>query len=197
ALPTERMTGRRIAGVMIGFLGVLLVFRGDLSVEHPRGAVAAAVLLLSPLASAAANVGVKRWGMDIHPYQLSILPMIYGSLALLGTSLAVEDVSAAAWTPVAIGSVVYLALFGSAFAFVGYYTLLREVAVTTLNLISYVFPIVAVVLGYLVLGESLDSLTLAGAALVLTGIAVATWRRRRPVASPCPEPSGAAVDRGE
>ncbi|MGH7558709.1 MAG: DMT family transporter [Gemmatimonadota bacterium] len=197
ALPTERMTGRRIAGVMIGFLGVLLVFRGDLSVEHPRGAVAAAVLLLSPLASAAANVGVKRWGMDIHPYQLSILPMIYGALALLGTSLAVEDVSAAAWTPVAIGSVVYLALFGSAFAFVGYYTLLRVVAVTTLNLISYVFPIVAVVLGYLVLGESMDSLTLAGAALVLTGIAVATWRRRRPVASPCPEPSGAAVDRGE
>ncbi|MGH7551057.1 MAG: DMT family transporter, partial [Gemmatimonadota bacterium] len=197
ALPTERMTGRRIAGVMIGFLGVLLVFRGDLSVEHPRGAVAAAFLLLSPLASAAANVGVKRWGLDIPPYQLSILPMIYGSLALLGTSLAVEDVSAAAWTPVAIGSVVYLALFGSAFAFVGYYTLLRVVAVTTLNLISYVFPIVAVVLGYLVLGESMDSLTLAGAALVLTGIAVATWRRRRPVASPCPEPSGAAVDRGE
>jgi drug/metabolite transporter (DMT)-like permease len=196
ALPAERMRIRRVVGVMIGFLGVLLVFRGDLTVEHPRGPVAAAVLLLGPLASAAANVGVKRWGMDLHPYQLSILPMVYGALALLGTSLALEDVSAAAWTPVAIGSVIYLAIFGSAFAFVGYYTLLRQVPVTTLNLISYVFPIVAVVLGYVVLGESLDSLTLAGAALVLAGIAVATWRRRRPGPPPCPEPSGGAVDRG-
>ncbi|MGH7557548.1 MAG: DMT family transporter [Gemmatimonadota bacterium] len=186
----ERMTVRRLAGVVIGFLGVLLVFRGDLSIEHPRGTVAAVVLLLSPLVSAAANVSVKRWGMDLHPYQLSILPMIYGALALLAASLAVEDVSAARWTPVAIGSVAYLAVFGSAFAFVGYYTLLREVPVTTLNLISYVFPIVAVALGYIVLGETLDRLTLAGAGLVLVGIAVATWRRRRPPSAPCPDPTG-------
>lgn len=194
ALPAERMTIRRVVGVMIGFLGVLFVFRGDLTVEHPRGPMAAAVLLLGPLASAAANVGVKRWGMDLHPYQLSILPMVYGALALLGTSLALEDVSAAAWTPVAIGSVIYLAIFGSAFAFVGYYTLLRQVPVTTLNLISYVFPIVAVVLGYIVLRETLDRLMLAGAALVLAGIAIATWRRRAG-RTPILEPPAGSVDR--
>jgi drug/metabolite transporter (DMT)-like permease len=44
---------------------------------------------------------------------------------------------------------------------------------------SYVYPVVAVVLGYLVLGEVLDLPALAGAGLVLAGIAMATWRRRR------------------
>jgi drug/metabolite transporter (DMT)-like permease len=176
-LATERVTARKALGVAIGFLGVLLVFRGNLTLDHPRGATAAAVLLLSPLASAMGNVTVKRWGTHLHPFQLSILPMAYGAAALLASSLAVERGARVEWSPVAMGSVLYLAILGSVVAFVGYYTLLREVAVTTLNLMSYVYPVVAVVLGYLILGEVLDRLALAGATFVLAGIAVATWRR--------------------
>lgn len=194
-IPTERMTVRRIAGVAIGFLGVVLVFRGDLSIEHPGGATAAALLLLGPLVTASGNVAVKRWGIRLHPYQLSILPMTYGTLALLATSLATEEISDVEWTWVAIGSVAYLAILGSVVAFVAYYTLLREVPVTTLNLMSYVFPIVAVALGFFVLGESLDRLTLAGAGLVLVGIAVATWRRGRPVPVAATDPAERTPDR--
>jgi len=194
-LAAERITARKALGVAIGFLGVVLVFRGDLVFDHPRGGTAAAILLLAPLASAAGNVTVKRWGTHLHPFQLSILPMAYGATALLATSLAVEGGARVEWSPVAVGSVLYLAILGSVIAFVGYYTLLREVAVTTLNLMSYVYPVVAVVLGYLVLGEVLDRLALAGGALVLVGIAVATFRRRRPVSMPGPVPSGTDVGR--
>lgn len=178
-LNAERITARKMLGMAIGFLGVLLVFRGDLTFDHPRGATAAAVLLLSPLAAATGNVFVKRWGTHLHPFQLSILPMGYGATALLATSLAVEGEPRIAWSAIAIGSVLYLSILGSVVTFVGYYTLLREVPVTTLNLMSYVYPVVAVVLGYLVLGEVLDLPALAGAGLVLAGIAMATWRRRR------------------
>lgn len=193
AIPSERMTVRRIAGVAIGFMGVVLVFRGDLEIEHPNGTTAAAFLLFAPLVTASANVAVKRWGTALHPYHLSILPMAYGTLALLATSLATEEIAAARWTWTAIGSIAYLAILGSVVAFIGYYTLLREVPVTTLNLMSYVFPIVAVALGYLVMDESLSRLTLAGAGLVLAGIAVATWRRgavrRRASRSGIPPPT--------
>ena len=179
-LNAERITARKTLGMAIGFLGVLLVFRGDLTFDHPRGATAAAVLLLSPLAAATGNVVVKRWGTHLHPFQLSILPMGYGATALLVTSLAVEGETRIAWSAVAIGSVLYLSILGSVVTFVGYYTLLREVPVTTLNLMSYVYPMVAVGLGYLVLGEVLDRFALTGAVMVLVGIAIATWRRRRP-----------------
>jgi drug/metabolite transporter (DMT)-like permease len=58
---------------------------------------------------------------------------------------------------------------------------------------SYVYPVVAVVLGYLILGEVLDRLALAGAGFVLAGIAVATWRRgalsRRASRSVIPPPT--------
>jgi drug/metabolite transporter (DMT)-like permease len=63
-------------------------------------------------------------------------------------------------------------------AFVVYYRLLKVVSVSLLALVSYAFPIVAVVLGWLVLGERLAGSTLLGAAAVLAGIAIATWRRR-------------------
>jgi drug/metabolite transporter (DMT)-like permease len=176
-LDAERITARKTLGMAIGFLGVLLVFRGDLTFDHPRGATAAAVLLVSPLAAATGNVFVKRWGTHLHPLQLSTLPMAYGATALLATSLAIER-TWVAWTSVAVGSVLYLSILGSVVTFVGYYTLLRVVPVTTLNLMSYVYPVVAVGLGYLVLGEVLDGFALAGAGLVLAGIAIATWRRR-------------------
>lgn len=177
-LAAEPITGRKALGVGTGFLGVLLVFRGDLTLDHPRGATAAAVLLLAPLVSAAGNVIVKRWGTHLHPYQLSILPMAYGAAALLATSLAFEGGSRIAWSPVAIGSVLYLTVLGSVVTFVGYYTLLREVPVTTLNLMSYVYPVVAVGLGYLILSEVLDRYALGGAGLVLAGIAIAMRGRR-------------------
>lgn len=192
-LAAERITPRKALGVAIGFLGVVLVFRGDLMLDHPRGATAASVLLLAPLASAIGNVTVKRWGTHLHPFQLSILPMAYGATALLATSLVVEDGARVEWSSIAVGSVLYLAVLGSVVAFVGYYTLLKEVAVTTLNLMSYVYPVVAVVLGYLILGEVLDRLALAGAVFVLAGIAVATWRpgavRRRASRSTAPPPT--------
>ncbi len=183
-IPAERLTWRKALGVALGFLGVALIYQEDLRLAHPRAPVAAAILLLAPLASAAGAVGIKRWAGHIHPYHLTILPMAYGAVGLFATSLAIEDAGAAEWSVVAVGSVLYLAVFGSVIAFVVYYTLLRQVAVTTLNLMSYVFPIVAVVLGYVILGEVLQTLALAGGALILVGIAVATWRRHgttRPV----------------
>lgn len=187
-IPDERITLRRASGVAIGFFGVVLIFGSDLQTVHPRAAGVAAIMLLSPLAAGAGNVAIKRWASRVHPFNLTILPMAYGAAALLLTSLATEDWGAARWSPVAIGSIAYLAVLGSAVAFVVYYTLLQQVAVTTLALLSYVYPVVAVALGYLVLGEVLGPRTLAGAACILAGIMIATWRRRR---SPAPLPEAA------
>jgi drug/metabolite transporter (DMT)-like permease len=179
SLPAERITARRAAGVVIGFVGVLLIFRSDLTTYEPRAPIAALVLMLSPLAAAASNVAIKRWGTGLHVYNLTMLPMAYGALVLLTVSLLTEDLATARWTAVAVGSIIYLALFGSVIAFVIFYTLLKRVAVSSLALISYVFPIVAVILGCLILDERLSPDAWGGTAAIVTGIALATWRGRR------------------
>jgi len=179
-IPGERITARKMIGVALGFLGVALIFRTDLTVAHPLGLTAAMVLLVSPVVAAFFTVAVKRWGSQIHPYTLTTLPMTYGALTLLTVSLMTEDIQSARWSATAVGSVVYLAIFGSVIGFVVYYTLLRKVAVTSLNLIAYLFPVVAVVLGYLVLDEVLEPLTFVGAGAIVIGIVIATYRRRVP-----------------
>lgn len=176
----ERITPRKAIGVALGFAGVYVIFRSDLALAHPRAALAAAVILVSPVASALTSVGIKKWGHDLHPYTLTALPMAYGAVVLTSIGLVFEDPRAIEWTAAAIGSLAYLALFGSVIAFVVYYRLLKVVPVSLLALVSYAFPIVAVALGWLVLDERLSGSTLAGAAMVLVGIALATWRRRPP-----------------
>lgn len=180
ALPAERMRRRKVVGMALGFAGVVLIFQDDIQLSDPRAPLAAALLLVSPLAAAASNVAIKRWGTHLHPYNLTILPMTYGTVALFATAFVAGEPAAVRWTGTAIGSIVYLATFGTAIAFVVYYTLLRHVAVTSLNLISFLFPVVAVVLGWLVLGETLGSFALVGGTAILLGIAVATWRQRPP-----------------
>ena len=110
-----------------------------------------------------------------------------------GGTNAGPPIGTARWTATAVGAVLYLAVFGSVFAFVAFYSLLKRVAVSTLALISYMFPVVAVLLGWAVLGEQLDSGAWVGTAAIVGGIALATWRRRA-VAAALPEEIGAAAE---
>lgn len=174
----ERVTPLKALGVVLGFAGVAVIFRSDLAVHDPRAAIAAALILVSPVASALTSVGIKKWGHDLHPYTLTTLPMAYGGVALTAIGLAFEDPREIVWSAAAIGSLAFLTLFGSVTAFVIYYRILKVVPVSLLALITYVFPVVAVALGWLVLDERLSGTTLVGAAGVLAGIVLATWRRR-------------------
>jgi drug/metabolite transporter (DMT)-like permease len=179
AIGAERITLRKAVGVVVGFAGVWLIYRSDLAVEDPRAGLAVAVILLSPAASALTSVAIKKWGHDLHPYTLTTLPMAYGALGLTGIGMAVENPRTIEWSMAAIGSLAFLAVFGSVIAFVVYYRLLKVVPVSLLALVTYAFPIVAVLLGWIVLDERLAGSTLLGAAAVLGGMALATWRRRR------------------
>ncbi|MEC9302653.1 MAG: DMT family transporter, partial [Acidobacteriota bacterium] len=114
------------------------------------------------------------WGQRLHPYNLTALPMTYAAGALLVVSVLTEDLSAVRWTGTAIGTVLYLALFGSVAAFVIFYTLLKQFTVSTLVFITYVFPVVAIALGYILLGETIELQSLIGTGIIMVGIVVAT-----------------------
>ncbi|MAM84737.1 MAG: hypothetical protein CL489_16310 [Acidobacteria bacterium] len=173
-LASEPMTLRKLVGVVLGFLGVLLIFKDGLQLPDRTSELAAAVTLVSPFVAALSNVGIKRWGQHLHPYNLTALPMTYAAAGLLVVSVLTEDVANVPWTGTAVGSVMYLALVGSVAAFVIFYTLLKQFTVSTLAFITYVFPIVAIVLGYLLLGETMEMQSLAGATIIAIGIIVAT-----------------------
>jgi len=178
ALPNEGVSSRELVGIAVGFGGVGVIFSEDVTALGGREVyLAALVMLISPLAAAFGTVAVKRWGSGIHPFSLAGGPMAVASGVMGILAVWLERTRTFIWNFDSIGSVLYLAICGSAVAFFLYYWLLSILPAKRLALTAYIIPLVAVLVGML-RGESLHSQVLMGGALVVTGVALAVGRRR-------------------
>jgi drug/metabolite transporter (DMT)-like permease len=157
----------------LGFVGVAVLFSADWErVGGPRAAFAAGVLLVAPATSALAQVAIKRWGMAVHPLSITGVPMLLAG-GLMGTLAAlVERQREMTLAGPPLAALLYLALVGSALAFSLYFWLLRHLPATQTALVAYTSPVVAVLVGSVFLDEALTGRTLAGSALVASGVAL-------------------------
>ena len=101
---------------------------------------------------------------------MNFIQMTIGTALLLPAALLTEDFTSFHWNPASVGTIVFLSLFGAVFTFVTLYYLLRTIDATKLALIAFVTPIVASLLGWLILAERFTRMTIAGGLLVLIGI---------------------------
>jgi len=177
-LPGERLSWARIVGVVLGVCGVAVVFSNQLSIAG-KGALAGSVaVLVGSLSAAYSNVLVKAYGKNLNPSVLAAGQMFFGLLLLLSVGVAFEgNPLNIRWTPMAVISLFYLALVGSVIAFLLYYWLVLNFDVTKSMLIALVTPVVAVILGMIVLDEEIGWRTLIGGTMIIIGIAFTVVRR--------------------
>jgi len=177
-LAGERLTAAAVAGLVLGFAGVAVIFSDDLTLlGGPQVRLAALVMLGSPLVSAMSAVAIKRWGSDVHPLSLSAVPMLIASVVMGAVAFLVERHRPLVLDARSVGALLYLAILGSAVTFTVYYWLLARVSATRLALMSYLIPIVAVAVGAALFDEPLRPRLLAGSALVLLGVVIVSRRR--------------------
>jgi drug/metabolite transporter (DMT)-like permease len=162
-LPEEPLRPRLLAGVAVALGGLVLAFGQSLHLGGRHAALAAAAVVLSPLASAIGNVGIKRRGRRLDPLALNGWAMLGGGVLLLAVSALSERWGATVWSADSVLSILYLALFGTGFTFVTLTILIRELPVVTTSFISLVIPFGALALGALVRGERVTGLAVAGA----------------------------------
>lgn len=176
-LPSERIDVRRISGVLISIFGVGFIFYDQLSFDGESALWGSAALLASSLCVAYANVIIKRSCGHIDSSLLAAGQMIFGfgPLLLAGTVWEGNPL-ALRWTALSVVSLLYLALVGSAIAFHLYYWLVRRIDVTKTMLISLVTPVVALLIGNLVLDERVTWRIAAGSAAILAGIGMIMLR---------------------
>jgi drug/metabolite transporter (DMT)-like permease len=178
-LPSERLDVYTIAGVIVGFAGLVVIFSGDLHWSDPHAAFGMAAVLLSTMVQAYALIAVKKYGQAVSPYAMNLMGMAVGAVLLLIASFVAESDASVQWNAAALGSIAYLAVFGSVIAFGTYYWLLKRTRAVYLSLTTFLNPIVAVLLGAVILGEALATSVFAGAAMVFAGILVANGRHLR------------------
>ena len=179
-LPAERMTAAKVVGVVLGVLGVAVIFSNQLSLAGPRAFAGSVAIVISAAGAAYSNVLIKAHGERIEPTIIAATQMSFGLIPILLVGLIWEgNPSNFRWTGMALVSLLYLAIVGSVIAFVLYYWLVQHMDVTKSMMIALVTPVTAVLLGMIVLGEQLDWRTVAGGVLVLSGIALVVIRRQK------------------
>jgi len=183
-LPYERLTTAKVAGVLLGVAGVVVIFSDQLTFAGHMALLGSIALVLSALFGSYSNVLVKAYGTQIDPQVLAAGQMVCGFPPLLLLGIATEgNPLRFHWTRMALLSLAYLVVVGSVIAFALYYWLVRHMDVTKTMLIALVTPVVAVVIGMIVLHERLNWRLFAGAACIISGIGMIVLRRRQKTVS--------------
>lgn len=177
----ERLRAVQWLGFLVSFGGVVIVFASDLGGSDPAAVplVDAVLVLASPVVSAIGTTLVKRFGKGTSSLRLNRNGMLFGGVLLAIAAFASERDATLHWSPAGIAATAYLALCGTALTFGVYFWLLQRVPATRLSLISYVTPVLAMLLGTAVGDGHADQALWLGTAAVIAGVALVVQQGRR------------------
>jgi drug/metabolite transporter (DMT)-like permease len=172
-LPDEKIGSYKIIGMVLGFIGIVVIFSESFGSELSFNVIGMIAVLLSGIIQAAIAVIIKKEGKPLNPLSMNFIPMLIAGIGLTILGFLFEDSTKINLDAKAIISVLYLAIFGSIVTFTGFYWLMKKVNVIILSLIAFITPIVALFLGWLVYNETLTQENIIGSVLVLIGLLVA------------------------
>jgi drug/metabolite transporter (DMT)-like permease len=178
-LPEERITMRKMAGVVLGMAGTAVIFYDQMTVEGTDALWGSMALFTSSGCVAYSNVLVKARCRHIETAALAAGQMTFGLVPLLLVGTVWEgNPFRLQWTTQALVSILYLALIGSAVAFFLYYWLVKRIDVTKTMLIALVTPVIALLIGMIILSEDVTWRIVLGGAAILAGISLIVIERR-------------------
>ncbi len=167
----EKPTIPIVVGVLVGLIGIVMIFSEHLSdfakLEYQIGI---ALIFLAVVSWAAGSVWMKKRSGEGNPFLNAGLQMFFGGLWLIPGVFLFDDLTAVSWSSEAVYSLIYLIIFGSIIAYACYSYTLRKLPMTIVSLYAYVNPIVAVILGSIVLDEKLNSKIVLAILITVAGI---------------------------
>ncbi|HEX8076566.1 MAG TPA: EamA family transporter, partial [Chthoniobacterales bacterium] len=170
-IPSEPLRGARIAGAIVALGGVAVICSRLLDFDGLLAFWGGVAIVFGAAGAAFSNVLIKAREIRLAPAMIAAWQMIFGLVPLIVAGLLLEgNPWHFHWTPRAVFCLFYLAIPGSAIAFLLLYWLLPRMTVTNLQTISFITPPGAVLFGWLLGGESFSLWSLAGGALVLAGV---------------------------
>jgi drug/metabolite transporter (DMT)-like permease len=197
----DRVGRGTLAGVAVGFVGVavLVVPSGG---EGTAQLVGAVLLVIASASWASGSFASARLPLPRDPFVSTAYQMASGGILVTIAGLALGETNGldpAHFSSESLLAVGYLLVFGSLIAFTAYTWLLQNAPISLVATYAYVNPVVAVFLGWLILGEPVTAILAIGAALIVVAVAFVIRQEYRPdaratAAEPAPVPVAVAVD---
>ncbi len=170
----EHINRGRVAGIALGFAGILVLsvdniadLGSALGVERLLGELA---VVGASLCYAIGNTYARRTLRSARPLVLSVGQVGWAVILVGALAVIVDGGVTLPAVPEAAFSVVWLGAVGTGFAYLVFFRLLTGWGPTRASLVAYLLPVVAVVLGVVILGETVDALFLGGAVLIVAGV---------------------------
>ncbi|MEY7849440.1 DMT family transporter [Natrarchaeobius sp. A-rgal3] len=180
-MPSDALSAVGVVGVLLGLVGVVVIAQPDPSNLFSEDVIAKLLIFCAAASFALGGVLTRRFDSDLPIETMEAWSMIGGALLMHVVSLAIrEPIDPSAWThPEALGALAYLAIVASAIGFLLYFDLLERLGAVEINMVSYVAPVFAAVVGWLYLGEVVDATTFVGFGLIAVGFVIVKRRALR------------------
>lgn len=171
------MERRTVIGLIIGFLGTLLIVwpQGGVQVTN---IVPQLGILLGCVGWAAAAIYLRNVRTKLDLFSFTGMQMFVGGVMLTVGGLATGDVDRWQWTVPGIGSMLYLMIFSSCIAYCAFAWLMQHTSPAKVATYAYVNPAVATILGWFILQERLSLVQFAGMLVILAGVLLVNWPTR-------------------
>lgn len=197
-LHDEKITLPKLVGLLVGFVGVVVLVSRDFQPEVLRNALAGAGLwgqgavLLASISYAVAATFSRRHLRGQPPILQSGMMLLVANAVMWSVTPAVERPLNLPDTPLAWFAIVWLGVLGSCLAYVLFFYLMNAWGPTRASLVTYVFPVIGLILGIIFLREPADWRLVVGALLIVGGIGVVNFKPR-PKQPAVKRPAGAAL----
>jgi drug/metabolite transporter (DMT)-like permease len=175
-LRDEPITVNRVVGLLVGFVGVVILTSRGLGSVGQSNLTGEIALIGSAISYAAGNVYARRNVQGLRPMIPAVFQVGFALVITTALAFAFERPLELRLNREAIVAVVWLGVLGSAFAYLAYFRLLKRWGATRTSMVAYLLPVFGIVLGFLVLSEPVDGRLLVGTALVIGGVALVNSR---------------------
>ena len=181
-IPDDRITKRKIMGILLGFVGVAFVFleKKGVTSDFNTGDV---LILTAAFLWACNAVYTKRIISAFKPFQIALFPMIFSVPVFFLEGVLWDHHMIAFIDSKIVGAMVYQSLVTASFGFVIWNSLLQKYGAVALHSFIFIMPITGVLLGGLILGEPITINILIAMLLIVTGILIIHIKQKKPIAS--------------
>jgi drug/metabolite transporter (DMT)-like permease len=171
------LTARQVTGLVVGFSGIVLLVWPELNVSEARGFLTGVIATQIACVGWALGSTYAKRRARTGPAEENVLAsaafeMLFGGVVLLIVGMALGEWSRVSFTTRTTLALAHLIVFGSIAGFTAYVYALKHLPVATVSLYAYINPLIAVVLGVLILHEPFSVRMAAAAAIVLAGMAM-------------------------
>jgi len=176
----DKIDGQILFGVLLGFGGLMLIFGDGLSdftnSDYTAGII---VIFLATISWAGGTIYLRTFKKNGTPLLDAALQMFFGGVFLLTASSLTEDANTAQWHGESLFALFYLIILGSVVAYGAYSYVLTKLPTPVVSLYAYINPVVAVLLGWLILDEKLNAAILTGCMLIIAGVYIVNTGYRK------------------